>query len=165
METGVWCPCMLSSVNTICEFCYSSVNWVVGKHQGLLLKFSATGFIVKREICWRAACPFRVTGYCSLADIVVATPGRLTDHINQTPGFSLAQLRFLVSHPHSSPIWEQCLLQQEFLLASCVEQKYLSVGTVVWACLHSRLWREQSQDEMFDSNSWRPSIHPLPLLS
>ncbi|NXF87050.1 DDX51 helicase, partial [Eubucco bourcierii] len=38
----------------------------------------------------------KVTGYCSLADIIVATPGRLTDHISQTPGFSLAQLRFLV---------------------------------------------------------------------
>ncbi|KAK2537978.1 Ddx51 isoform A [Columba livia] len=38
----------------------------------------------------------KVTGYCSLADIIVATPGRLTDHINQTPGFSLTQLRFLV---------------------------------------------------------------------
>ncbi|XP_010151481.1 PREDICTED: ATP-dependent RNA helicase DDX51, partial [Eurypyga helias] len=37
----------------------------------------------------------KVTGYCSLADIIVATPGRLTDHINQTPGFSLTQLRFL----------------------------------------------------------------------
>ncbi|XP_068013242.1 ATP-dependent RNA helicase DDX51 isoform X2 [Melanerpes formicivorus] len=38
----------------------------------------------------------KVTGYCSLADIIVATPGRLTDHINQTQGFSLAHLRFLV---------------------------------------------------------------------
>ncbi|KAM9371576.1 ATP-dependent RNA helicase DDX51 [Phaethornis superciliosus] len=38
----------------------------------------------------------RVTGYSSLADIIVATPGRLTDHISQTPGFSLAQLRFLI---------------------------------------------------------------------
>ncbi|KFU95028.1 ATP-dependent RNA helicase DDX51, partial [Chaetura pelagica] len=38
----------------------------------------------------------KVTGYCSLADIIVATPGRLTDHISQTPGFSLAQLRFLI---------------------------------------------------------------------
>ncbi|XP_038618619.1 ATP-dependent RNA helicase DDX51 [Tachyglossus aculeatus] len=36
------------------------------------------------------------TGYRSLADIVVATPGRLVDHIDQTPGFSLRQLRFLV---------------------------------------------------------------------
>uniref|UniRef100_A0A8B9J2C7 ATP-dependent RNA helicase n=1 Tax=Amazona collaria TaxID=241587 RepID=A0A8B9J2C7_9PSIT len=38
----------------------------------------------------------KVTGYCSLADIVVATPGRLTDHISQTPGFNLTQLRFLI---------------------------------------------------------------------
>ncbi|XP_075574485.1 ATP-dependent RNA helicase DDX51 [Pelecanus crispus] len=38
----------------------------------------------------------KVTGYCSLADIIVATPGRLTDHISQTPGFSLTQLRFLI---------------------------------------------------------------------
>ncbi|XP_055462372.1 ATP-dependent RNA helicase DDX51 [Psammomys obesus] len=35
-------------------------------------------------------------GYCCLADIVVATPGRLVDHIDQTPGFSLQQLRFLI---------------------------------------------------------------------
>ncbi|XP_040843098.1 ATP-dependent RNA helicase DDX51 [Ochotona curzoniae] len=35
-------------------------------------------------------------GYRSLADIVVATPGRLVDHIDQTPGFCLQQLRFLV---------------------------------------------------------------------
>ncbi|XP_069071271.1 ATP-dependent RNA helicase DDX51 isoform X2 [Pleurodeles waltl] len=35
-------------------------------------------------------------GYRSLADIIVATPGRLVDHIEQTPGFSLKQLRFLV---------------------------------------------------------------------
>ncbi|POI26379.1 hypothetical protein CIB84_009871, partial [Bambusicola thoracicus] len=38
----------------------------------------------------------KVTGYCSLADIIVATPGRLADHISKTPGFSLAQLRFLI---------------------------------------------------------------------
>ncbi|XP_023576430.1 ATP-dependent RNA helicase DDX51, partial [Octodon degus] len=35
-------------------------------------------------------------GYRCLADIVVATPGRLVDHIDQTQGFSLQQLRFLV---------------------------------------------------------------------
>ncbi|XP_031426072.1 ATP-dependent RNA helicase DDX51 isoform X2 [Clupea harengus] len=33
---------------------------------------------------------------CSLADIVVATPGRLVDHINKNDGFSLQHLRFLV---------------------------------------------------------------------
>uniref|UniRef100_UPI0037E808B3 ATP-dependent RNA helicase DDX51 n=1 Tax=Semicossyphus pulcher TaxID=241346 RepID=UPI0037E808B3 len=32
----------------------------------------------------------------SLADIVVATPGRLVDHINKNPGFCLEQLRFLI---------------------------------------------------------------------
>ncbi|XP_013359051.1 PREDICTED: ATP-dependent RNA helicase DDX51 [Chinchilla lanigera] len=35
-------------------------------------------------------------GYRCLADIVVATPGRLVDHIDQTQGFNLQQLRFLV---------------------------------------------------------------------
>lgn len=33
----------------------------------------------------------------SLADIVVATPGRLVDHINKNSGFCLEHLRFLVS--------------------------------------------------------------------
>ncbi|XP_053480368.1 ATP-dependent RNA helicase DDX51 isoform X2 [Ictalurus furcatus] len=32
----------------------------------------------------------------SLADIVVATPGRLVDHINKTQGFGLQHLRFLI---------------------------------------------------------------------
>lgn len=35
-------------------------------------------------------------GVRCLADIVVATPGRLVDHIDQTLGFSLQHLRFLV---------------------------------------------------------------------
>lgn len=33
----------------------------------------------------------------SLADIIVATPGRLVDHINKKSGLKLDQLRFLVS--------------------------------------------------------------------
>ena len=39
---------------------------------------------------------YRCWGYESLADIVVATPGRLVDHINTTTGFNLNQLRFMV---------------------------------------------------------------------
>lgn len=38
----------------------------------------------------------RLAGLESKVDIVVATPGRLVDHINKTPGFSLTDLRFLV---------------------------------------------------------------------
>lgn len=39
---------------------------------------------------------YRLNGYQSLVDIIVATPGRLVDHINKTEGFDLSQLRFLV---------------------------------------------------------------------
>lgn len=35
-------------------------------------------------------------GVTSRVDIVVATPGRLIDHIRKTEGFSLSNLRFLV---------------------------------------------------------------------
>ncbi|KAG9487425.1 hypothetical protein GDO78_007331 [Eleutherodactylus coqui] len=35
-------------------------------------------------------------GFCSLADILVCTPGRLVDHIHKTEGFTLKHLRFLV---------------------------------------------------------------------
>ncbi|XP_070807184.1 ATP-dependent RNA helicase DDX51 [Pituophis catenifer annectens] len=35
-------------------------------------------------------------GFRSLADIVVATPGRLVDHLQQSPQFSLQELRFLI---------------------------------------------------------------------
>ncbi|XP_077163730.1 ATP-dependent RNA helicase DDX51 isoform X2 [Paroedura picta] len=37
-----------------------------------------------------------LTGFRSLADIVVATPGRLVDHLQQSPQFSLRELRFLI---------------------------------------------------------------------
>ncbi len=35
-------------------------------------------------------------GWHSMADVVVATPGRLVDHVKKTEGFSLAHLRYLV---------------------------------------------------------------------
>ena len=38
-----------------------------------------------------------VRGPLSLVDVVVATPGRLVDHLKQTAGFTLSHLRFLVS--------------------------------------------------------------------
>jgi hypothetical protein len=41
-------------------------------------------------------CAGPVTGYRSLVDIVVTTPGRLVDHLQSTLGFTLKHLRFLV---------------------------------------------------------------------
>ncbi|KAM4053682.1 ATP-dependent RNA helicase DDX51 [Anomaloglossus baeobatrachus] len=38
----------------------------------------------------------KIFGFCSLADILVCTPGRLVDHIQMTEGFTLRHLRFLV---------------------------------------------------------------------
>lgn len=49
-------------------------------------------------------------------DILVATPGRLMDHINMTKGFSLEHLRYLVI----------CLLDQGFGIvqhAACLPKK------------------------------------------
>ena len=43
----------------------------------------------------------RLRGYQSMYDIIVATPGRLVDHINKTEGFDLTHLRFLVSNPRN----------------------------------------------------------------
>ena len=42
-------------------------------------------------------------GGSSRVDILICTPGRLIDHINGTPNFSLQHLRFLVCHFLWSP--------------------------------------------------------------
>jgi hypothetical protein len=41
---------------------------------------------------------YRLRGAQSMVDIIVATPGRLVDHINKTDSFSLKHLRYLVSY-------------------------------------------------------------------
>lgn len=45
----------------------------------------------------------RLLGGSSKVDILIATPGRLIDHINHTPNFSLQHLRFLVSVSFLNP--------------------------------------------------------------
>ena len=54
----------------------------------------------------------------SSVDILVATPGRLMDHINNTKGFTLEHLHYLVSTK------EQDTLQY-------AEQKYLPLNIIV----------------------------------
>lgn len=49
-------------------------------------------FLKEQEILVK----YTTAGYQSLADIVVATPGRLVDHIQKTQGFTLIHLRFLI---------------------------------------------------------------------
>lgn len=44
-----------------------------------------------------------VAGGVSAVDIVVATPGRLMDHMERTPGFTLQHLTFLVIDEVRSP--------------------------------------------------------------
>ncbi|KAJ3834986.1 DEAD-domain-containing protein [Lentinula raphanica] len=40
--------------------------------------------------------PYSLLGGCSKLDILISTPGRLIDHLNDTPNFTLQHLRFLV---------------------------------------------------------------------
>lgn len=42
-------------------------------------------------------------GGSSKLDILIATPGRLMDHLAATPNFTLQHLRFLVSYPKCIP--------------------------------------------------------------
>ena len=45
------------------------------------------------------------------ADIVIATPGRLTAHLRGTPGFGLAALRFLVVDETDRLLRQACAAQ------------------------------------------------------
>lgn len=45
---------------------------------------------------------FSLLGGSSKVDILIATPGRLMDHLHATSNFSLQHLRFLVG-----PVWRQ----------------------------------------------------------
>uniref|UniRef100_F6PH49 ATP-dependent RNA helicase n=1 Tax=Ciona intestinalis TaxID=7719 RepID=F6PH49_CIOIN len=58
-----------------------------------ILITAAKGSLLQEQ---RALLNFGKTGLACPADIVVATPGRLADHLSQTSAFSLDKLRFLV---------------------------------------------------------------------
>ncbi|XP_071471960.1 ATP-dependent RNA helicase DDX51 isoform X1 [Marmota flaviventris] len=83
-------------------------------------------------------------GYRCLADIVVATPGRLVDHIDQTPGFNLQQLRFLVGCLPGGP---DSLLRMDLARNFCQP---------TWFCLQV----VDEADRMIDSmhQSWLPRV-------
>ncbi|XP_044724372.1 DEAD/DEAH box helicase domain-containing protein [Hirsutella rhossiliensis] len=42
------------------------------------------------------ACEGEVVDFCSKVDVLICTPGRLVEHVEQTPGFSLDYVRWLV---------------------------------------------------------------------
>jgi hypothetical protein len=54
------------------------------------------GAVARLELCTDEMRAGPVTGYRSLVDIIVTTPGRLVDHLQSTSGFTLRHLRFLV---------------------------------------------------------------------
>ncbi|XP_078492553.1 ATP-dependent RNA helicase DDX51-like [Ciona intestinalis] len=58
-----------------------------------ILITAAKGSLLQKQ---RALLNFGKTGSACPADIVIATPGRLADHLSQTSAFSLDKLRFLV---------------------------------------------------------------------
>lgn len=76
-------------------------------------------------------------GLVSLADIVVATPGRLLDHVRKTPGFNLRLLKFFVLDEA-----DRVIEDVQTTLIPEVEQAVFGVGKLNCCCkasVHGRL--------------------------
>lgn len=73
------------------------------------------------------------TGFYSRVDILVATPGRLVDHLQKTPGFSLHALRFLVIDEADRMMqdvkqdWLEAV-EESALRKECVQEDSLTLG-------------------------------------
>ena len=68
-------------------------NYCSGTKLKVVLISGQTSFGEEQKLLVRKGC---YDNYLSQADIVVCTPGRLVDHLQRTPGFSLKYLRFLI---------------------------------------------------------------------
>ncbi|XP_072355103.1 ATP-dependent RNA helicase DDX51 isoform X1 [Scyliorhinus torazame] len=91
---------------------------------------------------------YLVTGCRSLADIVVATPGRLVDHISKTDGFNLQHLRYLIIDEADRMIdsmhqdWLNQVVKAVYQTGECSAPGILFQRTNPGACTaasHSRL--------------------------
>ncbi|XP_078082930.1 ATP-dependent RNA helicase DDX51 [Mustelus asterias] len=89
-----------------------------------------------------------VAGCRSLADIVVATPGRLVDHISKTDGFNLQHLRYLIIDEADRMIdsmhqdWLNQVVKAVYQVGECSAPSTLFQRTepgVCTAASHSRL--------------------------
>jgi len=68
-------------------------NYCTGTKLKVVLISGQSSFGEEQKLLVRKGC---YDNYLSQADIVVCTPGRLVDHLQRTPGFSLKYLRFLI---------------------------------------------------------------------
>ena len=80
------------------SFAHEQAQLVAERNEEYVPNFSSSCRI--RLTLWRT----RLQGGSSKVDILICTPGRLIDHLNGTPNFSLQHLRFLVSHRESPKV-------------------------------------------------------------